>query len=260
MEEHMKRIRVLTAALIALAVAGTTAAQAQDARGRKSDDHGRQPHQAQPAQQAQRDPYVKQDVSQQEQQRRIQEEQQRNAQYRQRAEQQTQALRDQNARLRQANRAAQYRAQQAYAERIREQQLQQQRLQPNYNNDPYIRTPNNYRYNMGGVYRQTNQYGADMLRQAVNNGYLEGIRAGQADRQDGWAANIQNSPAYRDANYGYTGNYVAQSDYNYYFRQGFQRGYEDGYNSRSQYGNYSNGNGSILANILSGILGLQSIR
>ena len=45
----------------------------------------------------------------------------------------------------------------------------------------------------------------------------------------------RNNWAYRDANYGYTGMYVDQPQYNYYFRQGFQRGYEDGYYSRSQY-------------------------
>ena len=31
------------------------------------------------------------------------------------------------------------------------------------------------------------------------------------------------------------------NEYQYYFREGFRRGYEDGYHSRSQYGRYSNG-------------------
>ena len=117
-----------------------------------------------------------------------------------------------------------------------------------------------YRYNVGGTSRQTNQYGADVLKQSVNYGYQEGVQAGQADRQDNYPANYQNSIAYRDANYGYDGNYVSQSDYNYYFRQGFRRGYTDGYNSRSQYGTYNNGTGSILSSLLSSILGLTSIR
>jgi flagellar biosynthesis/type III secretory pathway protein FliH len=38
----------------------------------------------------------------------------------------------------------------------------------------------------GGSYYETNEYGADLLRQAVNNGYQEGFRAGEADRQDRW--------------------------------------------------------------------------
>jgi hypothetical protein len=99
-----------------------------------------------------------------------------------------------------------------------------------------------------------------VLRQAVNDGYQEGVRFGQADRQDGYAANYQNNAAYRDANYGYSGYYVDQSDYNYYFRQGFQRGYNDGYYSRSQYGSSLNGQPSILSTLLTSILGLTSLR
>jgi hypothetical protein len=244
----MKRIRMLSTALIVLAVGGSTAAHAQD-RGKRpdqQDQHGQQNR-----------------VPPQEQQRRIQEEQQRSNQYRQRLDQQAQVVRQQTDQLQQEKRAAQFRAQQEYAARIQQQQRQQQaqiQRERNYANDPYVNTPHNYRYNIGGTYHQTNQYGVDVLRQAVNNGYVEGVRAGQADRQDRWPANFQNSPAYRNADYGYNGNYVDRSDYNYYFRQGFQRGYQDGYNSRSQYGSYSNGNGSILGNILSTILGLQTIR
>jgi hypothetical protein len=51
--------------------------------------------------------------------------------------------------------------------------------------------------------------------------------------------------------------YVAQTEYSYYFREGFRRGYEDGYNGRSQYGSYSNGNYSILSAILSQVLNLS---
>jgi hypothetical protein len=42
-----------------------------------------------------------------------------------------------------------------------------------------------YRYSRGGSYYETNRYGAQMLRRAVNNGYEEGFWAGQADREDG---------------------------------------------------------------------------
>ncbi|MDB4875514.1 MAG: hypothetical protein JWM41_1960 [Gemmatimonadetes bacterium] len=255
----MKRIRVLSTALIVLAVGGSTAAHAQD-RGKRPDQQDKHGQQDQHAQQDQHGQQNR--VPPQEQQRRIQEEQQRNNQYRQRLDQQAQVVRQQTDQLQQEKRAAQFRAQQEYAARIQQQQRQQAQIQRdrNYANDPYVNTPHNYRYNVGGTYHQTNQYGVEVLRQAVNNGYVEGVRAGQADRQDRWPANFQNSPAYRNADYGYNGNYVDRSDYNYYFRQGFQRGYQDGYNSRSQYGSYSNGNGSILGNILSTILGLQTIR
>jgi len=53
---------------------------------------------------------------------------------------------------------------------------------------------------------------------------------------------------------------VDRDDYNYYFREGFRRGYEDGFDSRSQYGRYSNGTYSILGAVLSGILNLESLR
>jgi len=130
----------------------------------------------------------------------------------------------------------------------------------NYNNDPYYYTASNYRYNRGGSYYETNNYGAALLRQSVNNGYQEGYNAGRADRQDRWASSYQDSYAYQDANYGYTGYYVDQDDYNYYFREGFRRGYEDGYGSHYQYGSYSNGKYSILGAILTQILDLQPIR
>ena len=100
---------------------------------------------------------------------------------------------------------------------------------------------------------------ADVLRQAVNNGYSQGYQEGEADRADGLRADYRRSFAYSDANYGYTGAYVPESDYNYYFRQGFQRGYDDGYAHQSRYGTYLNGTGSGLANILNSILGLTTI-
>ena len=93
----------------------------------------------------------------------------------------------------------------------------------------------------------------------MNNGYEEGFQAGQADRQDNWrSGSYQNSYAYQDATYGYNGYYVTQAEYSYYFRQGFQRGYEDGFNSRSQYGSNSNGSYSILATVLTQVLNLVS--
>jgi len=49
---------------------------------------------------------------------------------------------------------------------------------------------------------------------------------------------------------------VSYEDYNYYFRQGFQRGYEDGYYGRNQYGTYSNGKYSLLSGIVGTILNL----
>jgi hypothetical protein len=112
----------------------------------------------------------------------------------------------------------------------------------------------NYRYNRGGSYYYTSQYGAEMLRRAVNEGYEQGYYAGQADREDGWDYNYQDGYAYEDASYGYDGYYVGLDDYNHYFREGFRRGYEDGYYSRNQYGRYSSGRYTILGAIIGQIL------
>ncbi len=155
--------------------------------------------------------------------------------------------------LEQQRRIAQLRYQQRYLERLRQDQL---RLQ-SWRYSDY--GPYNYRYSRGGSYYETNQYGAQMLRAAINNGYEEGFRAGQADREDGWGFSPQDAIGYEDASYGYDGYYVDQSEYQYYFRQGFDRGYEDGYYSRYQYGRYSNGTASILGTILETILNLQQI-
>jgi hypothetical protein len=116
-----------------------------------------------------------------------------------------------------------------------------------------------FRYTVGSTNRETNRYGADVMRHAVNNGYQQGFKAGRADRKDHWSSNYQQSYGYQDANFGFHGNYLPQSDYNFYFREGFRRGYEDGFARHSQYGTVVNGSPSILGTILAGILGLHNI-
>ncbi len=199
-------------------------------------------------------------LSQQQQQKLISQQQERVVQYRQHLEQQ-QSLAQQNAALlQQQKRVAQYHFQEQYLDRVRQQQVQLRDNRFDYDRDPYFYTASIYRYNRGGTYYQINEYGAKTLRQAVNYGYEEGFRAGKADRDDRWRGNYKDSYAYRDANYGYSGYYVNRTDYNYYFREGFRRGYEDGYNSRSQYGRVANGNPSILETILTQILNFQALR
>ena len=144
------------------------------------------------------------------------------------------------------------RYQQRYFERLRQDQIRLQNSRAYYYGRP------DYRYYRGGRYYETSQYGADLLRQAVRNGYEEGVRAGQADREDGYRFSYQDSLAFQDASYGYNSYNVDLSEYNYYFREGFRRGYEDGYYSRTRYGTYSNGVFNILGNILLGIFNAQN--
>jgi hypothetical protein len=201
----------------------------------------------------------RQRLSQQRQQELIRLQQQRVEQYRRHLEQQERLARERAALLQRQKRLAQYRFQQEYLERVRRQQVYLRDHRFDYDHDPYFYTAPIYRYNRGGSYYEVNEYGAKTLRQAVNYGYEEGFRAGRADRDDRWGSNYEDSYAYRDANYGYSGYYVNRDDYNYYFREGFRRGYEDGYNSRYQYGRFVDGNPSILETMLNQILNFQSI-
>jgi len=199
-------------------------------------------------------------LSQQRQQELIRQQQQRVEQYRRHLEQQERLAQERAALLERQKRRAQYRFQQEYLERVRQQQIYLRDHRFDYDHDPYFYTAPIYRYNRGGSYYEINEYGAKTLRQAVNYGYEEGFRAGRADRDDRWGSNYKDSYAYGDANYGYSGYYVNRDDYNYYFREGFRRGYEDGHNSRYRYGRFVDGNPSILETILSQILNFQSIR
>jgi hypothetical protein len=240
----MYRHHLVAVALVALAGLASTASTADaQGRGRGRDEHpenhGRE-------------------VSQAEQQRRIHEEQQRQQDYQARLDEQIRAAQAQQAQIQAQHHAAQIAQQQRYLDALRRQQ-EQARVQRDLAHDAYITTPMRYRYRLNGAYHETNQYGADVLRNAINNGYSEGYQQGQADRADGLSSNYRRSFAYQDANYGYTGAYIPQSDYNYYFRQGFQRGYQDGFANASRYGRYANGTGTVLGNILNGILGLVTI-
>lgn len=114
-----------------------------------------------------------------------------------------------------------------------------------------------YRIYRNGSYYNTDNRGAELLRQAVNRGYQQGYNAGRSDRMGRRGMGWRNSNVYRSGNYGYQ-SYVDSSQYRYYFQQGFERGYQDGYNSRNQYGYSNNGTMNIIGTILSGILNIQS--
>jgi len=216
---------------------------------------------AKPAQSAsQYAPGQQKRLAAQDQQARIQQQEQRTVQYRQHLDDQQRVAQHQSSQLQQQNRRAQVTYQQQYVAGLQQQQVRLQgQSHYNYAADPYFYTASTVRYSRGGQYYETNQYGADVLRLAVNTGYDQGIRAGQADRQDRWASNYQNSWAYQDANYGYGGFYVDRADYNNYFREGFRRGYADGYNGRYVSGTYVNGRGTMLGTSMATILHFELI-
>lgn len=281
----MRRTQVLSAAAALLFVA--TAAQAQRGRG---DRHGRQDQHAQPAPQDQqrqgggdrrggeaqprgndqgRADQGRADQARAEQARA---DQARAEQARASAEQQRRTAQQNDQWRDQQNREAQQRDQLDRARRAQQeeqfQREQQSRTNRAYDRDrddrPYDRDRDDrfahaYRYNVRGVYRETNQYGADVLRQAVDQGYEQGYRAGLNDRREGEGADYRRALDFQSGGFGYSGAYVPADDYSYYFREGFQRGYDDGYWSRSQYGTFSNGKAAILGAIALGILGLTMI-
>ena|SRR4051812_41124245 len=115
---------------------------------------------------------------------------------------------------------------------------------------------NRWRVRRSGRYYNVDQNQAEILRQAVNQGYQQGYQAGREDRSGRRRSSYRNSRVYRSADFGYQSS-VDRSLYSYYFQQGFQRGYEDGYSSRFRYGSNSDGGVSILGNILESILGLR---
>lgn len=179
------------------------------------------------------------------QQRRIQEQRQR--EYNARFQNWQSLERQRQDALRRSNRMRYLQYQERYWAQVRRDQLRLQ--QARYYDNLY----NNYRYNRGGNWYYTSQYGAQMIQSAIQNGYEEGYRAGQADRYDNWGYNYNNSYGYTDASYGYDSYYIGLDEYSYYFREGFRRGYEDGYYGRYTYGSYSGGRYQILGNVLSSI-------
>jgi flagellar biosynthesis/type III secretory pathway protein FliH len=110
--------------------------------------------------------------------------------------------------------------------------------------------------NGGNGYYQTDQRGAELLRNAVNAGYQQGYQQGQMDRRNRRNGGYYGSNVYRSGNYGYQ-SYVDRSQYQYYFQQGFQRGYQDGYNSQTRYGSRSGNGINILGSILGSILNIR---
>jgi hypothetical protein len=238
--------------------------QGQEQERQEQERLRQQQHDAQQQQRQERQAHEQeqhqQRLSEQRQHQLIHEQQERLVQYRQQLEQQQRLAQERITMLQHQNRRAQYRFQEQYREHLHQQFLRLQHERDyDYDHDPYFSTAPNFRYSREGRYYETNQYGADLLRQAVNYGYDEGFRAGQADREDGWDYNEQDSYAYQDATYGYDGYYVDPEEYRYYFRAGFRHGYDDGYNSQTQYGSYMDGKYAMLAAVLAQILNFQPL-
>lgn len=141
------------------------------------------------------------------------------------------------------------------AQRRAQQEYSEFRRTAGYNNRYVNRAGGSryYRVYQNGSYYQTDNRGAELLRQAVNSGYQQGYQQGQLDARYNRGGNYYGNNVYRSGTFGYQ-SYVDRNQYQYYFQQGFQRGYEDGFNNQYRYGYRSNNGLNILGNILNGIL------
>ena len=252
---------IVAIGITAVALCGSSvslSALPQQGKPQQGDQQGKQQQQAKKQDQARQQ---RQHLTQRNQQALMVRQEQRLAQYRDHLDQQQRAAQQQSAALQRQNRGAQHGYQEQYIADLRQQQLRVQgQDRYDFTRELYLYQAPGYRYSRGGRYYDTNQYGVDLLRQAVNSGYQQGRLSGLADQQDRWPFNYRTSYAYLDANYGYSGFYVDQYNYNSYFREGFRRGYDDGYYGRDQYGAYADGTTSILATVLGGILVFETIR
>lgn len=70
-------------------------------------------------------------------------------------------------------------------------------------------------------------------RAALENGWRDGLRHGQEDRNRNRRSNYQDSSDYRDASRGYRSDYGNRETYRNTYREGFRRGYDEGYRNRS---------------------------
>jgi flagellar biosynthesis/type III secretory pathway protein FliH len=115
---------------------------------------------------------------------------------------------------------------------------------------------NRYRVHRNGAWYNTDRRGADLLRQAVQEGYRQGFQAGMADSRNRRRMNWGGSNIYRSGTIGWQ-SYVDRSQYQHYFQQGFQRGYQDGFNNRNQFGSNHSGGLNILGSILGQLLDIR---
>ncbi|WP_140908627.1 hypothetical protein [Cognatiluteimonas lumbrici] len=171
----------------------------------------------------------------------------------------SQRAHQQRIRSQQQARAQHQARQRAYQQRLRAEQARQAAQRRAYYYSRHYSPGTSYRYNYGGRWYSTSHYGADVLRAAVQRGYQEGLRAGRSDRYDRWGYDHRRSRIWIDGSHGFGGRYVSRADYAHYFRQGFQRGYEDGFYGRGRYGSYVNGEAIIIQAVLEAILGLQRL-
>ena len=78
-------------------------------------------------------------------------------------------------------------------------------------------------------------YGREVERIAHENGYREGLKAGEKDARKGRSFAFDRHDDWQDADDGYHRDYGDKEFYRHEFREGFRAGYTEAYN-RNSYG------------------------
>jgi hypothetical protein len=94
-----------------------------------------------------------------------------------------------------------------------------------------------------GIYRGDRPYGVygngrEFERRAYDNGFREGINAGEKDGRRGRSFEYDRHGEWRDADDGYHREYGSKDFYRRSFREGFRAGYAQGYNRYARYPGY----------------------
>jgi flagellar biosynthesis/type III secretory pathway protein FliH len=79
----------------------------------------------------------------------------------------------------------------------------------------------------------------DFERRAYENGYRDGLRAGERDGRSGRPFSVSRHDDWRDADDGYYRGYASRDEYRRAFRSGFEAGYRESYDRyTATYGRY----------------------
>ena len=84
----------------------------------------------------------------------------------------------------------------------------------------------------------TDERGIELLKKAVQDGYRAGFNAGKNSQATAHAydRHFRRNLKYSDASIGYKSGLVPKTDYKNYFRDGFELGFDDGWEQRSRCG------------------------
>jgi len=93
------------------------------------------------------------------------------------------------------------------------------------------------------IYRGDRPYGGygngrEIERRGYDNGFREGVRAGEKDGRRGRSFEYDRHGEWRDADDGYHRDYGNRDFYRRSFREGFRAGYAQGYNRYARYPGY----------------------